>query len=222
MAAAMAILRRDLRVELRTHEAIPAMTLLSVAVFVLLHFGLDRDRLEGDQAAGVLWMAMLLAAVLGVSRLYRAEAAGRLDGLRLAPVDRVALFAAKAGVLFAFLVAFEVVALPAYAVLLLGPSIWSALPWLAVVFLAADLCLAVIGALVAAVATATAANELLVPLVLLPLMVPVMIAAAAATEPLLISEPAPAGLVGWIAMLGLYGGVFALIAVAIFDELIEE
>lgn len=221
-APVAAIVRRDLRVELRTREAVPAMTLLALGVFVLLHFGLDRDRLDGDLAAGVYWMALLLAAVLGVSRLYASEAGGRLDGLRLAPIDRLALFYAKAAVLFVFLLVVEVAALAAFVVLLLGPAVWSALPWLAIVFVVVAAALALVGALVSAVATASGTRELLVPLVLLPLMVPVMIAAAGATEPLVVHDPAPAGLAGWLAVLGLYGGIFALVAVGVFDALIED
>jgi heme exporter protein B len=217
-----AIVRRELRVELRTREAVPAMMLLALGVFVLLHFGLDRDRLDGDLAAGVFWMALLLAAVLGVSRLYAAEDEGRLDGLRLAPVDRLALFFAKAAVLFVFLIVVEIAALAAFVVLLLGPAAWSALPWLAVIFILTAGALSLVGALVSAVATASGTRELIVPLVLLPLMVPVMIAAAGATEPLVASEPSPDGLGGWLMVLGLYGAIFGLIATGVFDALIED
>ena len=220
--AVVAIVRRDLRLELRTREAVPSMTLLTLGVFVLLHFGLDRDRVEGDLAAGVFWMAILLAAVLGVTRVYAAESDGRLDGFRLAPVDRLALFVAKAMVLFVFLLVVEILGLAAFGILLLGPAIWASLPWLAVVFVAADLALALVGAMVAAVAAATGTRELLVPLLLLPLMVPVMIAAAAATEPLLVSGGAPEGLGRWVMVLGCYGAVFGLIAVAAFEALLEE
>ena len=99
-----ALIRKDLRLELRTRESVPAMLMFSVSTFVLFHFGLDRDRLEGDLAAGVLWVTLLFAAVLGINRLFVAEREqGGFDGFLLAPVDRTALFVAKARVLFAFL-----------------------------------------------------------------------------------------------------------------------
>ncbi|MBW3535297.1 MAG: heme exporter protein CcmB, partial [Gemmatimonadetes bacterium] len=83
--AAAAIFRKDLRIELRTGESVPAMVLFSVIVFVLFHFGLDRDRLEGDLASGVLWVTILLAAGLCVSRLFAGEREnGAIDGLLLA------------------------------------------------------------------------------------------------------------------------------------------
>jgi heme exporter protein B len=88
--AARAILAKDLRVELRTKESVPAMTLFALTVYVLFHFGLDRDALDGELAAGVLWVTLLLAAVIAVSRLFAAERdQGGIDALLLAPVDQI-------------------------------------------------------------------------------------------------------------------------------------
>ncbi|MGH3101494.1 MAG: heme exporter protein CcmB, partial [Thermoleophilia bacterium] len=73
IGAARAILRKDVQIELRTKESVPAMTLFTLTVYVLFHFGLDRDSLDGELASGVLWVTLLLAAVIGVSRLFAAE-----------------------------------------------------------------------------------------------------------------------------------------------------
>ena len=79
--AARAILRKDLLLELRTKESVPAMALFTITVFVLFHFGLDRDSLDGELASGVLWVTLLLAAVIGVTRLFAAEREqGGIDG----------------------------------------------------------------------------------------------------------------------------------------------
>ena len=127
--AARAILAKDLRLELRTKESVPAMVLFTLTVYVLFHFGLDRDTLDGSLASGVLWVTLLLAAVVGVARLFATEREqGGVDGLRLAPVDLTSLFLAKAAALFLFLCAVEVVALPAFALLLLGPDLLDPLP----------------------------------------------------------------------------------------------
>jgi heme exporter protein B len=220
---ALAILRKDLTLELRTRESVPAMALFSVTVFVLFHFGLDRDTLEGDLASGVLWVTLLLAAVLAVTRLFAAEReGGSVDGILLAPIDRTAVYVAKGVALLVYLVALEVVALPAFAVLLLGPDLLDALPELAAVFLLADLGLAAVGALVAALAAEARARELIVPLLLLPLYVPLLIAAASATGPLL-ERPAEAeDMAKWLGFLALYDTVFVLLAVAVFDFLLED
>jgi heme exporter protein B len=221
--AASAIFRKDLRIELRTGESVPAMVLFSVIVFVLFHFGLDRDRLEGDLASGVLWVTILLAAVLGVTRLFAGEREnGAIDGLLLAPIDRTAVFLAKAAALLLYLVALEIVALPAFALLLLGPDLLDAMPELLLIVVLADLGLAAVGALVAALAVETRTRELIVPLMLLPLLVPVIIAAASATEPLLGQTARTEDLGQWVAVLSLYDAVFMLISLAVFDFLLED
>ena len=221
--AVAAVVRKDLRVELRTGEAVPAMLLFSVSTFVLFHFALDRASVEGELAAGVLWMTLLFAAVLGMSRLFVAEREqGGFDGFLLAPVDRTSLFVAKAAVLFSFLVAVELAAVPAFSILLLGPSPWPVAPELVLVLLLADLGIAVVGTLVGALGIQTRARELIVPILALPLMIPLAIAAARATSPLFLEAGAEALAGRWLLVLGLYDLVFGLVAFAVFDFLLEE
>jgi heme exporter protein B len=221
--AAIAILRKDLRIELRTKQSVPAMTLFSISAFVLFHFGLRRDRLDGALAAGVLWVTLLLAAVLAVNRLFAHERdQGGLDGILLAPIDRTAVFVAKAAALYLYLVVFELIALPAYAILLLGPSMLDELPALVAVLALANLGIAAVGSLIAALAAEARARDLLVPLLLLPLLTPVLIAAARATEPLWAVHPETGDLGKWLGVLALYDLVFVLLSVAVFDFLLED
>jgi heme exporter protein B len=220
---AVAVLRKDLRIEWRTKEAVPAMTLFSVTTFVLFHFGLDRDSLDGPLASGVLWVTLLLAAVIGVTRLFAAEREqGGMDAFLLAPVDRTALFIAKAAALLVYLVLLELVAVPAFAILLLGPDLFDALPELLLVLLLADLGLAAVGALVAALAAESRARELIVPLLLLPLVVPLLIGAASATAPLVSEGGGAEDLGRYLALLGGYDLVFGLIAFGVFDFLLDD
>jgi heme exporter protein B len=221
--AAGTILRKDLLLELRTKEAVPAMTLFTITVYVLFHFGLDRNALDGDLASGVLWVTLLLAAVIGVTRLFAAEREqGGIDALLLAPVDRTALFVAKASALFLFLVVVELVALPAYDLLLLGPGLGGTLPELPVILLLGNVGIAAVGALVAALAAETRTRELIVPLMLLPLLLPLLISCAQATEPLMRSDQGPEDLARWLGLLTLYDVVFVLVSVAVFDFLLED
>ena len=220
---ALTILRKDLTIELRTKESVPAMALFTVTVYVLFHFGLDRDSLDGALASGVLWVTLLLATVIGVSRLFAAEREqGGIGALLLAPVDRTALFVAKATALFLYLLALELVAVPAFGLLLLGPDLLKALPELPLILLLADIGLAGVGALVAALAVETRVRELIVPLLLLPLLVPLLIGAASATEPLLRGSQVPEDLGRYLALLGAYDAIFVLIAVGVFDFLLED
>ena len=219
---AATILRKDLRIELRTKETVPAMTLFALTVYVLFHFGLDRDSLDGSLAAGVLWVTILLASVIGVTRLYAAEREqGGIDGAA-APVDRTGLFLAKAGLMLGFLVAVEIVAVPAFGLLLLGPGLGGTLPELPVILLLGDIGVAAVGALVGALAAETRARELTAPLLLLPLLVPLLISCAQATEPLLRQDQGPEDLGRWLGLLTLYDVVFVLLSVAVFDYLLED
>jgi len=223
ISTARAILRKDLLIEWRTKESVPAMVLFSVTVYVLFHFGLDRDSLDGELASGVLWVTMLLAAVIGVTRLFAAEREqGGIDGLLLAPVDRTSLFVAKAAALFLFLTAVELVAVPTFALLLLGPGLGGAFPELLAILALGNLGIAAVGALVAALAAETRARELIVPLLLLPLLVPLLIACAQATEPLMRQDAGTEDLGRWLSVLTLYDVVFVLLSVAVFDFLLED
>jgi len=217
-----ALLRKDLRVELRSFESVPAMALFSVTTFVLFHFGLRQDSLSGDLASGVLWVTLLFASVLGINRLFVADAEqGGFDGFLLSPADRSTLMLAKALALLAYLVVLELVAVPAFALLLLQPSIGPALPGLLVVLALGDIGVAVIGTLVGALAVRTRARDLLGPLLSLPMLVPVVLGAARATEPLFATHAGALPL-HWLAILALYDLVFALIAFALFDFLLED
>jgi heme exporter protein B len=218
-----ALLRKELLVELRTLESVPGMPLFAVTTFVVFHFALNRSVVEGDLAAGILWVTLLFAAMLGVNRLFVADAdQGGFDGFLLAPVDRTALLVAKGLTLLAYLVVLELVAVPAFALLLLGPSIGDALPDLIGVLALGDLGVAVVGTLVAALAVRTRARDLLGPLLGLPLLVPIVIAGARATSPLLAPSHATAPAARWLLTLGLYDLLFGLIAYALFDFLLED
>jgi heme exporter protein B len=218
-----ALLAKELTLEWRTRESVPAMVLFSIATYVVFHFGLDRDRIAGDLASGVLWVTLLFAAILGVNRLFVAEyEQGGFDGFLLAPVDRTALFVAKALTLFVFLCVVELVAVPAFALLLLGPPLSQALPGLVLVLVLANAGIAVLGTLVAGLAIQTRARDLIVPLLVLPLLVPVLLGAARCATPLFADDGAGALPGDWLAVLAIYDLLFALIAYAVFDFLLED
>jgi heme exporter protein B len=222
LATVAALLRKEYLVELRTLESVPGMALFAVSTFVVFHFALHQSSVSGDEAAGILWVTLLFAAMLGVNRLFVADAEqGGFDGFLLAPVDRTALLLAKAVALLSYLVALEVVAVPAFG-LLLDPTLGQALPELLLVLLLADVGVALIGTLVAALAVQTRARDLLGPLLALPLLVPIVIGAAGATAPLLRAPAAQASPVRWLLTLALYDLVFGLIAYAVFDFLLED
>lgn len=217
-----AIVAKDLRTELRTMQSLPAMVLFAVTTFVIFRYGLDRTALSGSLAGGVLWTTLLFAAVLGINRIFLAEREeGGFDAFRLAPVDRGVLFVAKATVLFVYLAAVELVVVPIFAIFFL--STWSGLLPMLPILAGANLGLAVLGTLISSMAVNSRARDLLVPLLLLPLVVPLMIAVTAATAHLLDAAGPDFEKFGtWLLVLALYDGIFALIGYAVFEFLLED
>jgi heme exporter protein B len=217
-----ALLRKDLRVELRTLRSLPAMALFAVSAFVIFRFGLDRTTLDGELAAGVLVPTLLFAALLAINRLFVAEQEeGGFDLIRLAPVDRTVLFAAKASALVIYLVVLELIAVPIFALFFLD-SVSGLVPF-ALVLLLTNVGLAATGTVISTIATMSSARDLLAPLILLPLLIPLVIAAAGAGEHLLAADGPDYGRFGtWLALLGLYDLIFLLVGYATFDFLLED
>jgi len=223
MKTALTVLRKDLLLELRTLETVPAMALFSLSSFVIFHFALNRASIDGQLAAGVLTATLLFAAMLGINRLFVAEREqGGFDAFLLAPVDRTAMLLAKATALFTFLVVLEVIAVPAFGLLLLGPSLGPSVLGLIAVLALANLAFAVIGTLVSAIAVHTRARDLIGPIIGLPLLIPALIGTARAAGPLLAVHGSGSPPGKWLAILGLYDLVFALLAYAVFDFLLED
>lgn len=218
------LLSKDLRIELRTREALPAMTLFAITTFVIFHFSFARPVLSGPLAAGALWITLLFAALLGINRLFITEhEQGGLTALLLTPIDRSALLFAKTAALCCYLFALELVAVPIFALLLAPTLPLAAWLQLALSLSVANLGVAVIGSLLCALAVHTRARELIVPLLGLPLLVPLAIATTQITAPLL--EPATATeplAWRWLSVIALYDIVFALVTYAVFDFLLEE
>jgi len=224
MRTVATLLRKELLLERKVPQLVPAMSLFSVTTFVVFHFALQQRSVDGDLAAGILVVTLLFATLLGINRLYVADhEEGGFDAFLLAPVDRTALGVAKAVALFTFLVLLEVVMLPAFAILLLGPGMgFAVVGKLVVVLLLVDVGLSVVGTLVGALAIQTRARDLIGPLIALPLLVPVVITAARAISPVLGAGGAGALEARWLGVLGLYDLVFGLLAYALFDFLLED
>jgi heme exporter protein B len=221
-AVARLILAKDLRVELRTFESVPAMVIFATTIFVLFRFGLDETRLEGGLAAGVLLITILFASLLAINRIFVAEREqGGFEAVRLAPVDGTALLLAKAAALFVLLTVVEAIALPLFLLFFLD-SAEGLLPLIPVLLLL-NAGIATAGALISSMATNSRARDLLAPLILLPLLVPALIAAAAAARDLLLAAgPSYEDYGQWLGMLALYDLVFLLIGYAVFDFLLDD
>lgn len=204
-----ALARKDLLLELRARDTLPAMLLFVVAVFVVFHFSLPAG--SSDLAAsGLLWVAIVFTALLALGRAFVPEREQKvLDALVLAPSDRSAIWVAKSIATLAFLVAAEVVALPLFALFFHGLS-GAALAGVAL----ADLGICGVGTFVGATAVATRARELLLPLLFLPLAIPLIIGGVGSA---VAAHPGK-----YLGFLGLYDLLFALLCWAAFEYVVVE
>jgi heme exporter protein B len=185
------------------------MLLFVVSTLVVFHFALPSD--SSDLAAGgLLWVAIVFTALLGLTRAFAAEREQRLlDGLVLAPCDRSAIWLAKGASVMAFLLLAEAVALPAFA-LFFAPVDAT----LVAAVLLADVGIAAVGTLLAAMAAASRARELLLPLLFLPLAIPVIVGGVGAT---VADEPGR-----YLGFLALYDLLFAILSWASFEYVVTE
>jgi heme exporter protein B len=222
MSATRVILAKDLRIELRTLQSLPAMALFAVTTFVIFRFGLDRTSLEGSLATGVLLVTVLFAALLAINRLFVAERdEGGFDAIRLAPVDGTSLFLAKVSALVIYLTVLEAIAVPVFAAFFLDDG--AGLLPLSGILVLTNVGLAATGVVVSTIGANSRARDLLTPLVLLPLLVPLMIAAAGACEPLLAAGGPDYGDVGkWALTMALYDLLFLLVGYATYEFLLED
>jgi heme exporter protein B len=204
-----ALARKDLLLELRARDTLPAMLIFVIATLVVFHFALPAG--SSDLASnGLLWVAILFTALLGLGRSFVPEREGGvLDGLVLAPCDRSAIWLAKSLAVLAFLGLVELVALPAFAIFFSAVDGTT----LAAVVLA-DLGICTVGTFLAAMASAGRARELLLPLLFLPLAIPIVVGGVGA------SVVANGG--RYLVFLALYDAVFAIICWASFEYVVTE
>ena len=204
-----ALARKDLRLELRARDTLPAMVLFVLATLVVFHFALPGSA-DDDAAYCLLWVSIVFTALLGLARSWAPEGeAGALDGLVLATPDRSAIWLGKTLATLAFLAVAELVALPAFALF------FAALDGAALAgVLLASVGICAVGSLVSAMAAAARGREVLLPLLFLPLAIPLVVGGVGASI-----SPEPGT---YLAFLGLYDAVFAILSWAAFEYVVTE
>ena len=215
-----AIVAKDIAAELHTKELISAMLVFSVLSMLIFSFALDlRGNLARSAAPGVLWATVAFAGTLGLSRsMAREQQTGCIDGLLLAPVDRSAIFFGKALGNLAFMMVVEVVLLPLFSALFDVPLLR---PGVLFLMLLGTVGYSAAGTLLAAIAVNTRAREVMLPVLLLPLATPVLIAAVRATGELV--QGTPLSEVGaWVQLLVVYDLVIVAVSMLTFGYVVEE
>lgn len=215
-----AIVAKDIAAELHTREIFSAMFVFAVLALLIFSFALDlRGALAQAAAPGVLWATIAFAGTLGLSRsMAREQQTGGIEGLLLAPVDRAAIFFGKALGNLALMLAVEVVLIPLATVMF---DVVFLRGGILLTLLLGTVAYAAVGTLLAAIAVNTRAREVMLPILLLPLLTPLLIAAVKATGALL--EGATwAEIGGWGQILVVYNLLIIAVALLTFGYVIEE
>jgi heme exporter protein B len=217
----VAIVGKDIATEIRTKEMFSAMFVFSLLIIFIFNFAFDlRANNLQTLAPGVLWVAIAFAGMLGLSRSFILERdRGVLDGLLLTPVDRSAIYFGKmiGNVLFISVV--ELFILPFFVVLFNQPL--STLPLLAGVVILGTIGLASVGTLFSAMAVHTRAREVLLPIMLFPVIIPVMLAAVRLTAAILDGTPFE-DVSHWLALVVAFDVIFIAASFILFEFVVEE
>lgn len=221
-SSALLIARKDLTIEFRTRSAFFSAVVFALLAVAIFYFAWDPTAVgSADLAPGVLWVIFTFSGLLGLHRSFGVEQADRaVDALLAAPVPREAIFLGKALANLAFVLAVQLVAVPAVA-LLYNVPVGAAAPALAGVVVLAAVGLVSVGTLFSAMAVNTRLAELLLPMLSLPFFVPVVMAASQTTARLLAGRPV-ADALPWLRILVAFDLVFGFACMVAFPYTLEE
>ncbi|HEX8320694.1 heme exporter protein CcmB [Longimicrobium sp.] len=221
LAQVWAVARKDLLLEARSRERFVAMATFAVLVAVVFSFALDPGVRASTIAGAMLWVTVLFAGTLGLGRAFALEReADALTGVLVSPIPRGAFYLGKLAANLAIVTCVELVIFPVYA-LFFGLRYAGALGGLAVVVLLATIGFMALGTLFAAMAAHSRLGETLIPILLLPLLIPVVIFAASATQRLLIGRPF-SEIESSVRMLLAFDLIFLFVCTAAFGAVMEE
>jgi heme exporter protein B len=215
------LLRKDLLLEMRRRESLLTMFFFGTLLLFVFHFAFD---LAPDQvtqmAPALLWLAFLFTGTLGLAQLFEGERGNHcLEALLLSPMDRGAFFLAKTSFNFVLMVLVEIVVIPLFWILFNLRS-WDVVPYLFLVTLMGTVGFCVLGTLLSAVTLKARSRELLFPLVLFPLMIPVILATIRCMEAILRNGELGAA-VPWLRLLVGFDVIFLTVGLLIFDWVVE-
>jgi heme exporter protein B len=223
VAAAWLVTRKDLLIEFRSREIVYTTLCFAVSCLLVFAFGFVRDgRAVEDAAAGILWVAIAFSGTLALGRAFERERQNEtLRGLLMAPIPRAALYVGKLTSIVLLLIAVEIVIVPMAGIMFQAPMLDHPL-MLAALVLTGTIGFAGVGTLFAAMLVRTRSRDVLLPILLYPVTVPVMIAGVRGTAALLADEPSIAMARLWLSMLILFDVMFVTLALWTFESVMTE
>lgn len=220
MRALLAVIWKDLRAEFRSREMLSAMLVFALLVIFIFNFALELDvKARSAVTSGVLWVTFIFAGQLGLNRSMAIEKdRGCLDGLLLAPVDRTAIYFGKMLSNLVFMLVVAAIVLPVYSILyninLFNPGL------LAIIFLG-SLGYVSVGTLLAAMTVQARTRDILLPILLFPVVIPIVVAAVKASEGFLAGVPY-ADVSYWVNTIIVFDVVFTSVAFMVFEYVVQE
>ena len=220
LSAVRAVIWKDLTAEWRSRENLSAMLVFALLVILIFNFALELDIQSQDYlASGVLWSTFIFAGTIGLNRSMAVEKdRGCLDGLLLAPVDRSVIYFGKAIGNLIFMLIVEIIILPVYS-FLYGVALFQ--PGFLLIVLLGSIGYIAVGTLLATMVVQVRTRDILLPILLFPLTLPVIIAAVKASQGFLQLLPL-AEVSSWINILVVYDLIFCAAAFMLFDFVVEE
>ncbi len=218
----MAILWKDIITEARTREMVNSMFIFAILIIVVFQFAFSpgTERIY-EVASGVLWVAFLFAGILGLNRSFALERdRGCLRGLLLCPVDRSSIYLGKVVGNLIFIMTVNIITLVVF-VIFFNISVFQVLGKLMAIIFLATIGYSAVGTLFSAISCNTRMREVMLPVLMLPIMVPVIIAAVKATVCLLSGGSQTDFLFG-IRLIGVFDAIFLVVAIVVFDYIVEE
>jgi heme exporter protein B len=219
--AVAAVVRKDLTAEFRSRELLSAMLVFSLLVILIFNYALELEiSVREKVTAGVLWTTFAFAGTLGLNRSMSTEKdRGCLDGLLLAPVDRSAIFFGKAISNLVFMLVVEAIVLPLYALLYNESRIFQ--PGFLAVVLLGSIGYIAVGTLLSAMSVQTRTRDVLLPILLFPIAIPVLLSAVKASTGFL-NGAEMAEIWPPLNLLIVYDIIFTAVAFMVFDAVVEE
>jgi len=217
-----AIFRKDLLIELRTKDSFNAMLFFGIVVLVIFSFALAsvRDFIR-SAAPGILWVAFAFSGTLGLNRMFAAEKEnGCLQGLLMIPVDRGIIYLGKMLAATVFMLICEIIIF-IFTLVFFNLTVWQEIPWLALIFLVGSLGFAAVGTLLSAIAVNTRMREVLLPLILFPVVLPILINAVEATN-IVLNGGGYGALRLPLSIMSVFTIVFATISFLLFEHVLED
>ena len=213
---------KDVTVELRARERVNAMLFFAGLVLFIFNFALGPDREKLQQVApGLLWLAFLFTGMLGLGRSFQAERENEcFEELLLTPGDRESIFFGKLAGNILFMGMAEALILPLFGILY-NLDIWAYLPSLALIAFLGTVGFSTLGTLLAAMTAHLRAREVMLPLLLFPLTVPVILGSVQATEAVLLGQGL-GGVSHWLKLLGWFDLIFLVVSPLAFEFVLEE